>query len=93
MARRLKSFHIASSDTGSSYASFNNTRNICFEIARNLLFVTCDFILNIFVEYRGKKKLEKVLFQSQQDVMHLTEKLVGVQSGIFALSTVVYAVF
>ncbi|CAB4022105.1 Hypothetical predicted protein, partial [Paramuricea clavata] len=29
---------------------------------------------------RGKKKLEKALFQSQQDVMHLTEKLVGVQS-------------
>lgn len=32
--------------------------------------------------FRGKKKLEKALFQSQQDVMHLTEKLVGVQSGI-----------
>lgn len=27
--------------------------------------------------------MEKALFQSQQDVMHLTEKLVGVQSGIF----------
>ncbi|XP_046850822.1 coiled-coil domain-containing protein 18-like [Xenia sp. Carnegie-2017] len=29
---------------------------------------------------KGKRKLEKALFQSQQDVVHLTEKLVEVQS-------------
>ena len=37
---------------------------------------------SIIFNFRGKKKLEKALFQSQQDVMHLTEKLVGVQSGM-----------
>ena len=49
---------------------------------KSLRFPQCESVVGF--HFRGKKKLEKALFQSQQDVMHLTEKLVDVQSGIYS---------
>ena len=44
----------------------------------------------MFKIYRGKKKLEKALQQSQQDIISLTEKLLRVQSGQYNTIYVLY---